>query len=352
MTHDVTEVKKEEKPLIEVSNLCRWYGSVQAVRDLSFSVERGEIVGFLGPNGAGKSTTLRMLVGYLGPSSGQVRVAGHDVVQQPLLASKQVGYMPESAALYPEMRVGEYLKFRAALKQLPANQRLEQVEAALAKTEIAEVQMRRIGALSRGFRQRVALADALLGNPPILILDEPTAGLDPNQIHSVRQLIRQLGDKHTVLLSTHILSEVESICSRVLVISRGRLVAQGPIAELTRRAGGPQAQFVLTDPDNRAQALLQSMSNVADVEVLRGADESQPQEQLEAGQGAVHLHVRLEGGPAESAANLEQLVAMLVQQNVGVREVRIMENSLEDVFRQLTRPTVAPDPHPPLSGAI
>ena len=240
-------------PLIEVRGVGRSYGSLVAVKNVSFTVGRGEVVGFLGPNGAGKSTTLRMLVGYLGPSTGSVRVNGFDVVEEPLLARRSIGYMPESAPLYPEMRVREYLLFRARLKGIVARELAAQVELVTHKAGVGEVLRTLIGHLSRGYRQRVALADALLNNPPLLILDEPTAGLDPNQIHSVRQVIRELGSSHTVLLSTHILSEVESTCTRAIVIDRGELVAQGSMAELRRRRG--QQRAVVTVYDVRQQAL-------------------------------------------------------------------------------------------------
>jgi gliding motility-associated transport system ATP-binding protein len=311
-------------PLIEVVGLSKAYGAVRAVHDIAFSVGRGEVVGFLGPNGAGKSTTLRMLVGYLAPSAGSVRVNGHDVVDEPLLARRSLGYMPESAPLYPEMRVVEYLRFRAELKGIASSRRQAQVNTAAEKAGVSDVRSVLIQQLSRGYRQRVALADALLGDPPLLILDEPTAGLDPNQIKSVRDLIAGLGREHTVLLSTHILSEVESICSRVLVIDRGVLVAEGGIEELTRRRGARRARLHVTDSQQRAPAILEQHPAVARLERVLQADPA----------GAEHAVYELTF--TADAAPLDALVAALVHAGVAVCEARLERTSLEEVFRRLT----------------
>jgi ABC-2 type transport system ATP-binding protein len=327
-------------PLIDVRGLGRSYGSLVAVKDVSFSVGRGEVVGFLGPNGAGKSTTLRMIVGYLGPTTGSVRVNGFDVVEQPLLARKSMGYMPETAPLYPEMRVREYLTFRARLKSIPAKEIKAQVEMALFKAGVTEVVRTLIGTLSRGFRQRVALADALLNNPPLLILDEPTAGLDPNQIHSVRQVIRELGASHTVLLSTHILSEVESTCTRALVIDRGVLVAQGSIAELRRRRGQQRAIVTVYDVRQQALGLMLASEHVLGVTPVGSRPSLVPPASPEdaAAYGAdaiVSLQVTFDAG-ADANTCLEEVVALLVRSGIRVREARLKQSSMEDVFRQLT----------------
>ncbi|MET0412489.1 MAG: ABC transporter ATP-binding protein [Polyangiaceae bacterium] len=310
-------------PLIEVEGLCKAYGAVRAVRDVAFSVGRGEVVGFLGPNGAGKSTTLRMLVGYLAPSAGRVRVNGHDVVEEPLLARRALGYMPESAPLYPEMRVAEYLRFRVELKGVARRQRQRQVDRAAEKAGVADVRSVLIQQLSRGYRQRVALADALLGDPPLLILDEPTAGLDPNQIKSVRDLIVGLGQEHTVLLSTHILSEVESVCSRALVIDQGVLVAQGAIDELTRRRGARRALLVVSDAEQRARGLLEQHPALSAVERVHAGAEHGPR-------AVYRLSFAGDDEP------LAELIAELVRAGVAVDEARLERTSLEDVFRRLT----------------
>jgi gliding motility-associated transport system ATP-binding protein len=330
-------------PLIDVRGLGRSYGSLVAVKDISFSVGRGEVVGFLGPNGAGKSTTLRMIVGYLGPTTGSVRVNGFDVVEQPLLARKSMGYMPETAPLYPEMRVREYLTFRARLKGIPPREIRAQVELVLFKAGVTEVVRTLIGTLSRGFRQRVALADALLNNPPLLILDEPTAGLDPNQIHSVRQVIRELGASHTVLLSTHILSEVESTCTRALVIDRGVLVAQGSIAELRRRRGQQRAIVTVYDVRQQALGLMLGSEHVLGVtpvgsrpSLVSLVPPASPEDIAAYGADAiVSLLVTFDAG-ADANACLEEVVALLVRSGIRVREARLKQSSMEDVFRQLT----------------
>ena len=227
--------------MIEARNLSKRYGDVVAVDDVSFQVERGEVVGFLGPNGAGKTTTMRMLTGFLPPSDGSARVAGHDIFEEPLAARRAVGYLPETPPLYPEMLVERYVDYVARLKDVPRAERTAKVGRALERCGLADVSRRVIGTLSKGYRQRVGLAQAIVHEPPVLILDEPTVGLDPVQIAEIRDLIRDLaggdGDaRHTVILSTHILPEVEAICRRVVMISAGRKTVDAPLAELT--AGG------------------------------------------------------------------------------------------------------------------
>jgi ABC-2 type transport system ATP-binding protein len=209
--------------VIEVEALSRRYGSRFAVNDVSFRAEPGEIVGFLGPNGAGKTTTLRMLTGYLAPTSGDIRIDGIDAVANSIRARERLGYMPEGVPLYGEMRVYEYLRHRGALKKVP--KLAEAVERSLELAGVADARTRILGQLSKGYRQRVGLADALIADPPILILDEPTSGLDPNQVRQFRELVRSFGGKKTVLLSTHILSEVEAVCDRVIIIREGKKVA-------------------------------------------------------------------------------------------------------------------------------
>ena len=242
--------------MIEVEHLTKDYGTVVAVRDVSFSVGKGEVVGFLGPNGAGKSTTLRIIAAFLGMTAGRVRINGFDIVEQSLEARRCIGYMPEAAPLYTEMRVGEYLRFRASLKRVPRRERAAAVDRAMRLARVSEMVDTLILHLSKGYRQRVGLADALVSNPPLLILDEPTAGLDPNQIREVRKVVRELGESHTILLSTHILSEVETTCDRALVIDRGQLIAQGSIDELRALRRADSALLVLRDPKNREAALL------------------------------------------------------------------------------------------------
>ncbi|MDC3959665.1 ABC transporter ATP-binding protein [Polyangium jinanense] len=313
--------------MIEVERLSKSYGAFRAVSDVSFHVERGEVVGFLGPNGAGKSTTLRMLAGFLGPSAGRIRIGGHDIAEEPLLAREKLGYMPETSPLYPEMRVREYLTFRAEVKRVPRSARAKAVERAAEEARVDDVADVLVQHLSKGYRQRVGLADALLGDPPVLILDEPTAGLDPNQIREVRELVKRRGKDHAILISTHILSEVEATCSRALVVARGKLVASGTIEELRemRRASG--LRIVVRGDATRALGIVRALPEVAGADIDAG--------QAPAADAAALLvtYRRAEGG-AEAA---ERVVAALVGAGLGVREVVPRAATLEQVFSELTR---------------
>jgi ABC-2 type transport system ATP-binding protein len=317
--------------VIEVEHLTKDYGTVVAVQDVSFEVGKGEIVGFLGPNGAGKSTTLRILAGFLGATAGSVRVAGFDIVEDSLAARSRIGYMPEAAPLYPEMRVGEYLRFRAALKHVPRAQRRAAVGRAMEQARVTDMVDTLIGHLSKGYKQRVGLADALVGNPPLLILDEPTAGLDPNQIREVRRLVRELGESHTILLSTHILSEVEATCQRAIVIDRGKLVAAGKLDELRAQRRATAASLLLRDPENRAPAVLE---DVAGIQGVRRAAEPLAAD-------GTRLHVTFDAQESAVDRVLEEAVAALVGAGVGVREAQLAKASLEEVFAQLTRAELA-----------
>ena len=219
--------------MIEVSHLSKNYGSHPAIRDLTFSVADGQVYGLLGPNGAGKSTIMNILTGYLAPTGGEVKVAGFSLPEQAQQAKACVGYLPEQPPLYPEMTVQEYLDFAAELKGVKKAERKEQVRSAARRTGLEKVLPRLIRSLSKGYRQRVGIAQALLGSPKLIILDEPTVGLDPAQVIEIRKLIRELGQAHTVILSSHILSEVQAVCQQVLILSKGRLAASGSLQELT-----------------------------------------------------------------------------------------------------------------------
>jgi ABC-2 type transport system ATP-binding protein len=220
--------------MIEVSNLSKSYGDYKAVSDVTFSATKGQIVGFLGPNGAGKTTTIRMLATYLPPSSGKATIAGFDVVSQADEVRKRIGYLPENPPLYPEMTVREYLKFIAEIKGVPRADMSERIDSVMERCFIAYVKNKLCQHLSRGYRQRVGLAQAIIHEPSVIILDEPTSGLDPKQIIEIRQLIRSLGEAHTVLLSTHILPEVSMVCNKVVIINRGRVVIESMLNQLTR----------------------------------------------------------------------------------------------------------------------
>ncbi|MEN9581181.1 MAG: hypothetical protein RJA70_4190 [Pseudomonadota bacterium] len=298
--------------MIEVVGLSKSYGAVRAVTDLSFQVGVGEVVGFLGPNGAGKSTTLRILAGFLGADSGSVRIAGFDVFEEPLSARAAIGYMPESCPLHSELRVHEYLRYRAALKRVPARARAAAVSRAMSLSGVSHRSHSLIGHLSKGYRQRTGLADALVADPRLLILDEPTAGLDPNQIREVRKLIRDLGQEHTVLLSTHILAEVEVACDRALVMSHGKLVGSGTVDEL-RRLAASELEMTLTQGGmDWPAALTQRLLS-----------------RVEVSPGVFRVRVNLAERPVES------WVSELCAAGIGVREVR-MAQGLEEVFAALT----------------
>lgn len=221
--------------MILVENLVKYYGEYPAVRGVSFEVPKGRVVGFLGPNGAGKSTTMRILAGFLTASGGRASIAGKDVFTDPIAARRNIGYMPESCPLYPELRVAEYLKFRAGLKGLGWGARRKRIDYVLERCWLKDVRTQLIGTLSKGYRQRVGLADALLADPPLLILDEPTAGLDPTQIRETRKLIRDLGHQHTMLLSTHILTEVEMTCDSAVIIYQGEVVEDGTLEAIRHK---------------------------------------------------------------------------------------------------------------------
>lgn len=244
--------------MIEVSHLTKKYGGHLAVDDVSFTVEDGQIYGLLGPNGAGKSTIMNILTGYLSATSGQVTVAGHPLPEEADEAKACVGYLPEQPPLYPEMTVGEYLNFVAELKKVPRAQRKEQVLRAARRTGLEKVLPRLIRSLSKGYKQRVGIAQALLGSPKIIILDEPTVGLDPAQVIEMRKLIRELGKAHTVILSSHILSEVQAVCQQVLILSKGKLVASGTLQELTADGRSLEEVFLAltgaqTDPEEEEE---------------------------------------------------------------------------------------------------
>jgi ABC-2 type transport system ATP-binding protein len=318
--------------LISVSHLFKRYGAQVAVDDVSFQVGRGEIVGLLGPNGAGKSTMLRILAGFLGPTTGKVTIAGHDVVGESLEARRCVGYMPETVPLYPEMRVVEYLRFRAELKRVPRRARSSYVDEAMHKAGVIDVAHKRIGHLSKGYRQRVGLADAVVGKPPIVVLDEPTAGLDPNQIREARALVTELGRDHAVVLSTHILGEVEECATRVLLLHRGKLVAQGPTDDIRSRRGASLIELGVRGDAAAAENVLRSIEGVSDV--------SRHASGGVAARLRVTLATTLTGD--ERAAATERCVAALVREGFGVREVRSAAGSLEEVFAALTASNGSP----------
>jgi ABC-2 type transport system ATP-binding protein len=324
----------EAQRVIEVENLTKKYGDRTAVNAINFSVRKGEIIGFLGPNGAGKSTTLRMLTGYLQPTEGSIRVGGVDAVRDPIGARRFIGYLPESVPLYREMRVDEYLSYRARLKGVARSNVRARVDAVLQLANIVDVRSRIIGQLSKGYRSRVGIADALVADPPLLVLDEPTAGLDPNQIRQVRDLIRSMAGEKTVMLSTHILPEVESTCSRVVIINKGELVGEGAPRDL--RGAEQGGQMLVVECRGTREGLSAAVKAVSGVKRLADLQE------LESAPTAL-FRLRLE---VENATVAETLSAALAANGFSLRELRREQTSLEDVFATLTTRDHADAPSP------
>ena len=305
--------------MIEINNLVKKYGDHVAVDDLSLTVEPGKIYGFLGPNGAGKSTTMNIITGYLGATSGEVKINGHDIFKEPEEAKKCIGYLPEIPPLYVDMTVREYLDFVAELKKLEKSLRKRYVEEAMDTTGITDVGNRMIRNLSKGYRQRVGFAQAILGYPDIIILDEPTVGLDPKQIIEIRELIKKLGEKHTVILSSHILTEISAVCDHVFIISKGKLVASDATENLVSLMSGVQEieVTVRTDVAN-AQKELAAISEISKVEVKNE----------DAGELVVY---------AKKGADVrEDVFRILAEKHFAVLEMHTIEKSLEDVFLELT----------------
>lgn len=306
--------------MIEVEHLTKYYGPKVALQDVSFSAATGEIIGLLGPNGAGKSTTMRILTGYFPPTSGTARIAGYDVVDDSLEVRRRIGYLPESVPLYTDMTVRTYLDFVARVKQI--DRRQDSIDWSMDAARVDHVADTIIGRLSKGYRQRVGLAQSLLGDPEVLILDEPTVGLDPNQIIETRALIKQLGGDRTIILSTHILPEVSMVCNRVAIINRGAVVAVDTPQALTRRVRGAEhVSLAVRGPSKEIQAALQRVPGVRSIAVSGGED------------GVAQLEV--ETG-TESAEVRERLAAAIVGQGWGLQELHTQSASLEDIFLQLT----------------
>jgi ABC-2 type transport system ATP-binding protein len=306
--------------MIQVEHLTKRYGDKTAVDDISFRVHEGEVLGFLGPNGAGKSTTMRILTGFIPATSGTARVAGYDVFTDSLNVRRQIGYLPENVPLYPEMRVNEYLTFRTQLKGVPRRDRKTKIQEALEKCGIVDVQNQIIGTLSKGYRQRVGLADAMVHDPKILILDEPTIGLDPNQIRQIRALIKELGQKHTILLSTHILPEVEMICGRVIIINKGKLVAMDTPGNLTSKLrGGATISLEAKGPFERIKTTLEGMSGVLGVKGENGAESHRFSVEAD------------KGGDAR-----EGIFKTFVDNKWVLLEMKREAVTLEEVFHQIT----------------
>ena len=308
--------------MIEINHLVKKYGSHVAVDDLSLTVEPGRIYGFLGPNGAGKSTTMNIITGYLAATGGEVKINGFDVLKQPEEAKKCVGYLPELPPLYMDMTVKEYLDFVAELKKLDESLRAGYVKEAMKITRTEEVSGRLIRNLSKGYRQRVGFAQAVLGYPEILILDEPTVGLDPKQIIEIRDLIRELGKKHTIILSSHILSEISAVCDHVFIISHGKLVASDSTENLLERMTGAQEiELLLKAEENEAETAIREIAQVERCEKTEAKED-----------GAVGLLVTAK----KDADVREAIYHICVEHHMPILEMKAASKSLEDVFLELT----------------
>jgi ABC-2 type transport system ATP-binding protein len=307
--------------VIEVKGITKRFGRTTAVDDVSFEVRKGEILGFLGPNGAGKTTTMRIITCFIPPTQGSASVAGFDCFREPMDVKRRIGYLPESPPLYPEMTVVDYLDFVARIKGVEAPRRQERIESVLAKCAITDVREQINGRLSKGYRQRVGLAQALVHDPEILVLDEPTAGLDPRQIIETRELIKGLAGEHTIILSTHILPEVSMTCERVVIINRGRVVAEDTPQGLTARMRGSEILRLTVDgPEEKVRNTVGSLPGVVQVKA-------------EAASNGVHT---FEVETASGRDIRRELARSIVEEGFGLLELKQMGMSLEDIYLQLT----------------
>ncbi|MEV2910146.1 ATP-binding cassette domain-containing protein [Paenibacillus larvae] len=311
--------------MLEVKQVSKLYENQRGVKEIDFSMQRGEIVGFLGPNGAGKTTTMRMITGYINPTRGSIHVDGLSMADHPKKARRKIGYLPETPPLYPEMSVLSYLKFIAKIKDVPARDQKKRIEEVVDKLGLAGQERQIIRHLSKGYKQRLGLAQAIIHKPDLLILDEPTSGLDPKQIIEIRQLIRELGENHTVLLSTHILPEVNAICNRVLIINQGRIVLDENPEHLGQTmADSFEVSLDVKGPADVVIPLVKSVDGVGTVEERRGEEASSGE--------VVHLHVK----SADQTDIREQLFYTLAEAKYPIMEMRRERISLEDVFLRLT----------------
>ncbi|MSP20221.1 MAG: ABC transporter ATP-binding protein [Alphaproteobacteria bacterium] len=308
--------------LIEVESLSKRFGAIVAVDDVSFSVARGVVMGFLGPNGAGKSTTMRVITGYLPPTSGTARVLGHDIQKEPVEVKRRIGFLPEGAPLYGDMTVYSFLEFIAAIRQLHGPKRRQRILYSIERMGLEQVLYQRVETLSKGFKRRVGFAQAILHDPDVLILDEPTDGLDPNQKHHVRELIRELGKDKAIIISTHILEEVDAVCDLAVIIDRGRVVSNGTPAELHARSKFHNSVVlrVRTDAAPKAAKILRAITHVASVDT--GAP-----------QGG---HVSLSVVPRDGRFIADEVGIAVRQNGIEVDEMHTESGKLDEVFRQMT----------------
>lgn len=308
--------------MIEVENLTKKYGDHIAVDHLSFRIDRGMIYGFLGPNGAGKSTTMNMMTGYIAATEGTVKINGYDILKEPELAKKSIGYLPEIPPMYLDMTVWEYLKFVAELKKVPKAERKNQIEEIMRQTRVDDVKDRLIKNLSKGYKQRVGLAQAMIGYPEVIILDEPTVGLDPKQIIEIRELIKELAEKHTVILSSHILSEVSAVCDHIMIISKGKLVASDtPEGLMSMMKGEKQLTLCVKGEESKLDSILKEYSQIKEYHFQAAKDE-----------GCVSVTLNTESDDDIR----EELFYRLASEKLPIMELSLAEKTLEDVFLELT----------------
>lgn len=309
--------------MIEVRNLVKKYGNHLAVDHLNFTVESGQIYGFLGPNGAGKSTTMNIMTGYLGATEGEVLINGHNILEEPEAAKHFIGYLPEMPPLYVDMKVREYLTFVAELKKIPKSEREEQIDKVIDMVQLEDVEERLIRNLSKGYKQRVGLAQAILGFPEIIILDEPTVGLDPKQIIEIRQLIRELAKEHTVILSSHILAEIQEVCDYIMIISKGHLVASDTPENLEKTLSNQrQTELVAKGKMETVQQILESMEGLQNVEITEGKEEGTTQAVFTSKQGT---------------DSREAMFYAFAEAQCPLLQIVDSQTSLEDVFLELTK---------------
>lgn len=307
--------------MIEVKNITKKYGSFTAVDNISFKIEEGEIIGLLGPNGAGKSTTMNMITGYIEPTKGEIIINGYDISRKPRKAKSQIGYMPEGVPLYSDLTVKEFVTYMAELKKVDRKTRKEKVEKIIEQTGLKDVEKKLTRNLSRGYKQRVSMAGALVGEPKILILDEPTVGLDPKQITEIRALIKELGKKHTVILSSHILSEVSQICNKVIIINKGKIVAIDTPENLEKKVSTNNATYVtVEDTDNKIETIKEKIPEIKDIKLIKENEDGTKEYVLE----------------SEKDVDLRKIVFNeFAKENITIFEMKKADTTLEDAFMKL-----------------
>lgn len=307
--------------MIEVKNITKKYGSVIAVDNISFKIKEGEIIGLLGPNGAGKSTTMNMITGYIEPTEGEIEIEGYNISKKPKKAKEQIGYMPEGVPLYSELTVKEFITYMAELKKVDSKTRKEKVEKIIEQTGLKNVEKKLTRNLSRGYKQRVSMAGALVGEPKILILDEPTVGLDPKQITEIRTLIKELGKTHTIILSSHILSEVSQICNKVIIINKGKIVAIDTPENLEEKVSNDNKTYVtVEDPENKMDTIKEKIPEIKEIKLIKENEDKTKQYIIE----------------SEEKEDLRKIIfTEFAKENITIFEMKKPDTTLEDAFMKL-----------------